>query len=48
MNNIDRLNEINENIEIFLTLVTKSREKKANHRSSGQPDDGVQTGNRRL
>ena len=28
MNNIDRLNEINENIETFLALVVKSRGKK--------------------
>ena len=28
MNNIDRLNEINENIETFLTLVVKARGKK--------------------
>ena len=28
MHNIDRLDEINENIEMFLTIVTKAREKK--------------------
>jgi hypothetical protein len=28
MNNIDKLNEINENIEMFLTIVIKAREKK--------------------
>ena len=28
MHNIDRLDEINENIEMFLTIVTKARGKK--------------------